>query len=389
MKITTCAIPVLAIMLASCKKPAAPAPPPPPSVEVAKPLKRDVPVIAESIGQTQATANVEVRARVEATVEKILFVEGSEVKEGEPLFLLDKKPIEQRLAAAKGNLGQLNAALGKAKQDVDRLTPLARTGAVPQKDLDQAISAKQQAEAALETGQAQVTAAELDLGYTEINAPVSGIIGEKQVDIGSLVGKGQPTVMAVISPLDPIWANLEISEVSYLNSAGRVADAKASPVFSLVLANDKVHEYTGKLAFVDRIVNSSTGTLKIRVEFPNPAKILRPGQFCRVQALVRTLPGVLLVPQRAVLELQGKQNLFVVSPEGKAQFRPVKLGQRVGSLRVVESGLQADEPVIVEGIHKVRDGTPVTAKETTVDETSLAELLAKVPGAEKSVPETK
>jgi membrane fusion protein (multidrug efflux system) len=159
-----------------------------------------VPVVAEVIAQTEATANVEVRARVEAMVEKILFVEGSEVKAGDPLFLLDKKPIEQRLAAVKGNLGQLDAALGRARQDVERLTPLAKSGAVPQKDLDTALAVQKQAEAALDTGKAQVTSAELDLGYTDVAAPVAGIIGAKQVDVGSLVGKGQPTVMATISP---------------------------------------------------------------------------------------------------------------------------------------------------------------------------------------------
>lgn len=354
---------------------------PPPVVLIAKPLVREVPIIAESIAQTQAIANVEVRARVEATVDKILFIEGSEVKAGDPLFLLDKKPIEQRLAGAKGNLGQLQAALSRATQDVARLTPLAKTGAVPQKDLDDALSAKRGAEASLETGQAQVTSAELDLGYTDINAPITGIIGEKQVDTGALVGKGQPTVMATISPLDPIWANLEISEVAFLDNAERINDPKNSPVFALVLANGKVHPHHGKLAFVDRIVNASTGTLKIRVEFPNPEKIVRPGQFCRVRALVRKIPDAVLIPQRAVTELQGRQSVFVVDAEGKAATRQVTLGQRVGSLRVVESGLSAEEAIVVEGIHKVGDGRPVTAKMTQVDETSLTEMLAAVPGA--------
>jgi membrane fusion protein (multidrug efflux system) len=381
MKVLSYTLPLLALLFAACKEATPPLKLPPPVVLMAKPLVRDVPVIAESIAQTQAVANVEVRARVEATVEKILFIEGSEVKQGDPLFLLDKKPIEQRLAAAKGNLGQLQAALARTNQDVERLTPLAKSGAVPQKDLDDALSSRRGAEAALETGQAQVTAAELDLGYTEINAPITGIIGEKQVDTGSLVGKGQPTVMATISPLDPIWANLEISEVAFLNNADRINDPKVSPVFALELANGKLHPHTGKLAFVDRIVNATTGTLKIRVEFPNPEKVVRPGQFCRVRALVRKLSGAVLIPQRAVMELQGRQSVFVVGAEGKAASRQVQLGQRVGSLRVVESGLTADEFIVVEGIHKVGDGLPVTAKETQIDESSLKEVLADVPGA--------
>jgi membrane fusion protein (multidrug efflux system) len=371
----------LFLCLAACKKAMPQLPSGPPLVRVSKPLVRDVPVVVEAIAQTEATANVEVRARVEATVDQIFFIEGSEVKAGDPLFLLDKKPIEQRLAAAKGNLGQLVAGLDRARQDVERLTPLAKSGAVPQKDLDTAVSVQKQAEAALDSGKAQVTAAELDLGYTDVNAPVSGIIGAKQVDVGSLVGKGQPTVMATISPLDPIWANLEVSEVAYLNNAQKIKDPKDSPIFSLVLANGQVHPHPGKLAFVDRMVNASTGTLKIRVEFPNPEKIVRPGQFCRVRVLTQTLAGALLIPQRAVQELQGLHNVFVVGPDGKAAYKRVKMGRRIGSLWVVESGLTPDEPVIIEGMLKARDGGPVEAQPVEIDETPLRELIANVPGA--------
>ena len=371
----------LATLPTACKKPKGPVQLPPPVVLAAQPLQRDVPVVVEVIGQTEAVANVEVRARVEATVEKILFVEGSEVKEGTPLFLLDKKPIEQRLAAAKGNLGQLEAALGRAKQDVERLRPLAAKSAVPQKDLDTAEAVQRQAQAAVETGLAQVRAAELDLGYTEVAAPVTGIIGEKQVDVGSLVGKGQPTVMATISPLDPIWANVEISEVAYLNSAEKFRESKSTTVFSLVLANGKVHLHAGRLAFVDRAVNATTGTLKVRVEFPNPEKLVRPGQFCRVRALVRTLPGALLLPQRAIQELQGLHNVFVVGADGKAAFRRVKMGQRIGSLWLVESGLAPEDRVIIEGIQKTRDGATVNVQPGQIDDGPLKELVESLPGA--------
>lgn len=372
---------LLALTLASCKPTRPALPSGPPLVEVARPLKRDVPIVAEGIAQTEATANVEVRARVEATVEKILFVEGSEVKAGDPLFLLDKEPIQQRLAAVKGNLGQLEASLGRAKQDVERLTPLAKSGAVPQKDLDTAQALQKQAEAALDTGKAQLSAAELDLSYAGVSAPVAGIIGAKQVDVGALVGKGQPTVLATISPVDPIWANVEVSEVAYLNSAGKMKDPNNSPVFALVLANGQVHPHLGKLVFVDRMVDATTGTLKIRVEFPNPEKILRPGQFCRVRVLTRMLPGALLIPQRAVQEIQGLHNVYVVGADGKASYRRVKMNRRIGSLWVVESGLTDGEQVIIEGLQKAKDGEPVEVKEVQIDDEPLLELLTNVPGA--------
>jgi membrane fusion protein (multidrug efflux system) len=354
----------------------------PPVVKVATPLQRDVPLVYESIGQTDATATVEVRARVEATVEKILFIEGSNIKEGDPLVLLDKKPIQQRLAAAQGNLGQIEANLGRLQQDVDRLGPLAARGAVPQKDLDTAVANLRQAGAARETGVAEVKSAELDLGYTEVAAPVAGVIGAKQVDVGTLVGKGQPTVMATISPLDPIWANLEISEVAYLNNAGKLKDPQNPTVFALVLANGQVHPHRGRLAFVDRLVNPTTGTLKI----PNPEKIVRPGQFCRVRILAKTLPGALLLPQRAVQEIQGLHNVFVVTNEGKASFRRVKMSQRIGSLWVVESGLKAEENVIIEGLLKARDGATVTAQPIEIDDAPLKELATTVPDAAPAAP---
>ena len=372
--------------VSGCKKPTAAPPPKPPLVQVAKPLQRDVPIIAEVIAQTEATANVEVRARVEATVEKIAFVEGSTVKEGDLLFVLDKKPIEQRLAAAKGDLGQLQATLDRTKQDAERLLPLAARKAVSQMDLDNARSAQKQAEAALESGLAKVKSAELDLGYADVTAPVSGIIGAKQVDVGTLVGKGQPTVLATISPLDPIWANLELSEVTYLNNAEKINEQGNQPVFSLILANGKTHPQTGRLAFVDRMVNATTGTLKLRVEFPNPQRIIRPGQFCRVRVLTKTAPGALLIPQRAVQELQGLHNVFVVGADNKVSFKRVQLGRRIGPLWLVESGLSADDTIIVEGLLKARDGAPVEPQPFVVDDTPLKELAATLPGAPSVVP---
>jgi membrane fusion protein (multidrug efflux system) len=357
----------------------------PPVVSVSVPLQRDVPVVVELIGQTEATANVEIRPRIDGTVERIEFAEGSEVKAGDLLFVLDRKPLEEKLAAARGDVGQLKAALGRARQDVERFAPLAARGAVPQKDLDTAKAVEQQAVAALSSGEARERAAALDLGYAEITAPVPGIIGAKGVDVGSVVARaGNGPAMAVISPFDPIWVNIEISEVAYLNNAEffRGPDVQ-SPVFSLILANGKTHSATGRLSFVDRAVNPGTGTLRVRVEFPNPDKIIRPGQFCRVRAQGKAIRGALLLPQRAVQELQGRHNVLVADAAGKIAFRPVKTGLRVGSLWVIESGLQPSETVVIEGMQKVRDGAVAKLEPGAIDESPLREMTAGLPGAEK------
>lgn len=373
------------LLLVGCFQRPAPLNLPPPTVAVAPPLVRDVPVLAEVVAHTEAKANLEVKARVETTVEKILYVEGSEVKEGDPLFVLSRAPIEQRLASAKGSLGQQQAALVKANQDVERITPLAKSGAMPQKDLDNALAQQQQARAALETGKAQVATAELDLSYTQVAAPVSGIIGETQADVGALVGKGSPSTLATISTLDPIYATVEASEVSYLAIAERMKHKEPNYMasFALVLANGQLHPHLGRLAFIDRAVNATTGTMKFRVEFPNPDKILRPGQFGRVRVLARTLAGALLLPQRAVQEIQGQHNVYVVTTEGgvsKVSFKRVKMGRRVGNLWIVESGLTAMDQVVIEGIIKLRDGIEVKVEAAKVDESSFTDLLATVPG---------
>lgn len=358
----------------------------PPVVAVAAALQGDVPVVVELIGQTEATANVEIRPRIDGTVERIEFAEGSEVKAGDLLFVLDRKPLEEKLAAARGDVGQLKAALGRARQDVERFAPLAARGAVPQKDLDTAKAVEQQALAALSSGEAKERAAALDLGYAEITAPVPGIIGAKGVDVGSVVARaGNGPAMAVISPFDPIWVNIEISEVAYLNNAEFFRGQEvASPVFSLILANGKVHRETGRLSFVDRAVNPATGTLRVRVEFPNPGKIIRPGQFCRVRAQGKSVRGALLLPQRAVQELQGRHSVMVADAGGKIGFRPVKTGQRVGSLWVIESGLQPGETVVIEGMQKVRDGAVAKLEAAVIDDGPLRELAAGLPGAVKS-----
>jgi RND family efflux transporter MFP subunit len=357
-----------ALSMSGCKK-EAPAPPPPPVVQVMDVVPTNVPVSTEFIGQLDSPQNVEVRARVEAFVDKMLFTEGAEVKEGDPLFKLDDKPAKERLDAANGMLAEAKAALNKYEKDVARLTPLAAKRAVPQQDLDNAVASVDVGKASVLSAQARVESAALDLGYCDVRAPITGLIGAKQVSVGDLVGKGQPTLLVTMSTLDPIWFYCNVSEISYLKAeteSQRTGKKVEDLPVTLVLANGATHPQKGKFVFIDRAVDIKTGTLKVRAAFPNPAKVLRPGMFARIQVDLGVRPDSILVPERAVTELQGKNFIWVVGSDNKTTQRGVTVGDQVGSNLLIQEGLKAGERIIVEGVQKVRqDGLvqPMTAAE--------------------------
>jgi len=354
----------IALSGSGCKK-AAPLAPPPPVVQVMDITATNVPLHTEFIGQLDSPQNVEVRARVEAFVDKVLFTEGTEVKEGAPLFALDKKPFEENLAAANGMLAEANAALAKYQADTNRLTPLAAKRAIPKQDLDNAVASVDIGKANVLSAEARVVSAQIDLGYCDVNAPLAGMIGAKQVSVGSLVGKGEPTLMATISQLDPIWFYCNISEVQYLLAQAETRrtgkNVEELPV-TLLLATGSEHPAKGKIVFLDRAVDVKTGTLRVRAAFPNPEKILRPGMFARIKVDIGVRPDSILVPQRAVTELQGKNFVWVIGAENKATQRGVKVGETIGENLLIPEGLKAGDRIVVEGLQKMREGAPVQPK---------------------------
>ncbi|HXJ57399.1 MAG TPA: efflux RND transporter periplasmic adaptor subunit [Verrucomicrobiae bacterium] len=356
----------LALALGGCKK-AAPAALPPPVVQVADITTTNAPMTTEIIGQLDSPQNVEVRARVEAFVDKVLFAEGTELKEGTPLFLLDKKPFEQRLAAANGMLAEAKAGLHKYEKDVARLTPLAEKKAIPQQDLDNALASVEVGKASVLSAQARVESAIIDLGYCDVHAPISGLIGAKQVSVGELVGKGQPTLMATMSTLDPIWFYCAVSEAQYLKAeteVRRTGKQVAELPVTLILTDGSVHPAKGKFVFIDRAVDIKTGTLRVRAEFANTEKLLRPGMFGRIKIDLGARADSILIPERAVAELQGKNFVWVIGPDNKAAQRSVKVGEPIGENALVTDGLKAGDRIVVEGLQKVREGAlvqPLTA----------------------------
>lgn len=348
-------------MLTGCEKPQ-PLVLPPPIVEVLELVPTAVPLGSTLIGQLESPQNVEVRARVEAVVVETKFIEGVEVKQGDVLFELDKKSSSEKLAAANGSLAEAKAALGKSQRDIERLTPLAERRAIPQQDLDNARAAFEVAEASVSTAQANVETAQITLGYCEVKAPITGLIGSRQVSVGELVGKGESTLLATISTLDPIWFYSNVSEVDFMvgqEKSRRLGRDFATLPLTLSLSNGAEHSSPGSFVFIDRAVDAKTGTLRVRAEFPNPGKLLRPGMFARTRVDLGTRPDCIQIPERALVSLQGKSFIWVIGPDQTAHQRPITIGEQVGSTYLVLEGVKPGECIVVEGLQKVREGLVV------------------------------
>ena len=349
-----------------CKKEKPAAAAPPPEVYVADVVQRDVPMYIELVGQTEGFQDVEIRARIEGFLEKVLFQEGSFVRKGQPLYLIDPKPLQATLAGANADVATAQARLEKTTNDVNRYTPLVAKQAVSKQELDNALAAQDAARAQVEAAEAAVDRATLDLGYTRVNSPIDGLIGTTQVKPGNLVGRGESTLLTTVSQIDPIIFRIGVTEADYLRLIrqypAQVGRASRISGIQLTLADGTPHPFPGRVRAVERAVNPTTGTLGVQLVFPNRQLTLRPGQYGRARVLVETRRNALLVPQRAVQELQNLYSVAVVGADNKVTFRNVKVGQRVGTLWVIEEGLRPGERVAAEGLQAIGEGMLVRTK---------------------------
>ncbi len=363
--VKTAALAILAFT-AACSEPPPAAPPPPPEVLVADVVQRDVPVYLELVGQTQGYQDVEIRARVEGYLTNVAFQEGSLVRKGDLLYEIDRKPLEAILAQARADQATAEARLAKANNDVARYRPLVTKQAVSQRELDDAVAQQEAASSQVDAAKAAVEKSTLDLSYTRITSPISGLVGTTLVKAGNLVGRGESTLLTTISQIDPALFRVGVTEADYLRVARRLQESgKAGGKqgnIQLTLADGSIYPHTGRVNVVDRAVDPTTGTLGIQLLYPNPQLLLRPGQYGRARLLLDNKPGALLVQQRAVQELQNLYSVAVVDGSGKVAFRNVKVGPRVDSLWVIEEGLTASDKVVVEGLQRIQDGMTVTAK---------------------------
>ena len=371
------------IFTSACQSEQTTVAPPPPQVLVANVEQRDVPIVMELVGQTKGAQDVEIRARVEGFVDSVAYQEGTLVKKGQLLYRIDPKPLQATLANAKADLATWQARYVKTQNDVKRLEPLAAKQAVSQQELDDAVASREAAQAQVQAQNASVDKAQLDLGYTAVTAPITGLVGTTLVRSGALVGRGESTLLTTVSQVDPILFTAGISEAEYLRLARRAEELRrqrgGQPVpVELVLADGSVHPEKGRLDAIERAVDTTTGTLSLQFRFANPNGLIRPGQYGRVRFVLETKKDALLVPQRAVQELQSLYNVTVVGPDNRLAVKTVTVGPRVGSLWVIEKGLEPADRVVVEGAQRLKPGTVVTTKDVPPAEagTGTAEPLS-------------
>jgi RND family efflux transporter MFP subunit len=395
---------------ASKQAPAAPIP----TVIVTEIHQRTVQVSADFVARTEAVPTVEIRARVSGVLEQVRFREGSEVQKDQVLFVIQQDEYKAALQSARAQLAkaeadltrskdasvvdraraqldQAKADLGRNQADVARYRPLVKEQAIPQQDLDTAVSREtaaaaavqaaeaalkdtllnqrtqiQLAEAAVESAKAAVTQADLNVKYTTVESPISGIVSKLSVDTGNLVGKGEPTLLATVSAINPMFVDFSLAEVDYLGLVKRIPSLGRGevppdrrPTLELILSDGTVFPHKGRPIFVDRAIDLKTGTIQVRAEFPNPQRVLRAGQFGRVRAITEEVPDAILVPQIAVQDLQGAKIVLVVGEGDKVALRTVTVREPYQDFYIVSAGLKAGERVIVEGIQKARPGMQV------------------------------
>ncbi|MGA9395206.1 MAG: efflux RND transporter periplasmic adaptor subunit [Azonexus sp.] len=357
------------LVTAACDKEKA-APPGPPVVQVVSVAQRDVPIYMEWIGSLDGNVNAVIRPQVTGYLVKQNYREGDLVKQGQPLFEIDPRTFESAVEEAKGLRAQQVARFETTKANLARIKPLAAVNAVSQKDLDDATGSNLSAKAQLEAAEASLKTAKLNLGFTRITSPVTGIAGIAKAQIGDLLSPSMPTELTTVSAVDPIKVYFNISEREYLKFANAAAAAGRKPEhvpLELFLIDGSLYPHAGNSAVLNRQVDTTTGTFKVAVLFPNPDNLLRPGQYGKIRATMSVNKGALLVPQRAVTEIQGKYLVAVVGADNKVDIRPVTVGERVGTEWVITKGLQPGEQVIAEGTQKVRPGVTVTPKPFTAE----------------------
>ena len=357
-------------LLAACGADEAP-PPAPPEIGVVQVIKRDTRITQDFVGQTLGSTDVPIRARVDGFLESRNFVEGREVEEGQLLYTIDARPYQAKVVEAEGRLAEARTMLAKARADLARIKPLAEMKAVSEQDLDASVAQRDASLGSVQAAEAQLELANIELGYAQIHSPINGYIGISQAEVGEFVGAPpNPVILNYVSLTDPIRVRFSINERDFLRLSREllvrrqqnkqpIKNTTSTTEVELILADGSKHDHLGRIVASDAAMNPQTGTFTLEADFANPDAIVIAGQFARARIAIDVLHDALLIPQRAVAELQGNFRVFAVAADGTVTLKPVELGPQVGRMMVVNSGLAAGEQVAIEGLLRLKDGMMV------------------------------
>jgi membrane fusion protein (multidrug efflux system) len=326
-----------------------------------------VPIYLQMVGQAEGIPTVEIRARVEGYLENWSFKEGSIVNKGQKLFSIEESEYINKVDFSKADLENKTAAWEYAKLNAIRLKPLVATKAISQNDYDIAVTQEKQAEAAVQSARANLSQAKLDLSYTDITSPITGYIGSVQVRPGNLVGRGESTLLATVSAVDPVYVNFQMNETDYLkiirfweSHKDEFKDRKDIFKVYLTLSDNKVFNHVGEIDFIDRAINPETGTIALRAVFQNPSGLIKPGTFTNVSLVLFEEEAGIVIPQSATTQIQGKNFAFLVGPDNKVTRTPILLGMGVGNKFIVNKGLKVGDKIMLEGFQKFQEGMTIT-----------------------------
>jgi membrane fusion protein (multidrug efflux system) len=365
---------MLALIAGGCGKKEQATAAAPTEVKVVAVMQKDVPISKEWVGQTLGAVDIEIRARVNGWLQGIHFREGTEVKKGTLLYTIDTSELEQSVAESKGRLAEAQTLLVRAESDVKRYRPLAAAGAVSQRDLETALAEYGARKGEVEAARASLRLSEIDLGYARITAPIDGLVGISAARVGDFVGRPpNPVILNTVSRVDSIHVRFSITEQEYLElvrkfqTESQQAQERQKRELEMILADGSRYPYKGSISFAQRQIDAATGTLQFEASFPNPQRLLRPGQFARILAVVDERKGAVVVPARALTELQGQYLVYTVGEGNKVALRRVITGPKAGSFTVIEQGVNAGEKVIVEGLQRIRPDVVVAPTEISAD----------------------
>jgi membrane fusion protein (multidrug efflux system) len=338
----------------------------PPDIPVFQTTGQEVPIYMEFVGQVYGFKDIAIRARVEGFLEGIHFDEGSRLNKGALLYTLESQPFEAEVAEKMSMVAEAKTALAKAVSDLNRIRPLAEQNAVSQSDLDSAVALHEAAIASVEAAEANLRAANIQLSYTKILSPISGIIGKTKAKVGDFVGRSpNPVILNTVSQIDTVLVEFFITESQYLNltrylaTQQPAADTQEEANLELILADGSLYEHKGRVEFIDRGIDPTTGAILLQASFPNPEELLRPGLFARVKALVEVVKQGIIIPQRSVMELQGMYSVYLIDDTNKVDKRSVKVGPKIKDFWLIMEGLQSGDKVVYEGLQKVKEGITV------------------------------